>query len=1669
MCVGAGCLAAAACGTTYYQYNFEENGGAEVADLSIAEGEEFTLPVPVRDGFGFEGWYDNADFTGNPVETVVASEHATFFAKWAQLYKITVNLDGGSLADADKLALKEGGNVYDYMKDKVPTKSGLTFGAWFVGNNELGSNTRMTTAGITLDAKYKVGYTVEIWKQKSDNAAEYEMDAEATVSGNEYVGVTYTADVEQEGFTVVSNSSAVASKVLTANAAENVLKLYFDRIDCNVTFVPNYPDGSAGGETAKTVKYGEEVTVPDNLTCAGYCLKGWATSPDGEVEYEVDSIAATLYNGTKPEAVKFTPKRSNTRLYAVWSKGYTNMFAGNATYGGDDTLFHLSETDTDIYLLRGGTFFKGTYNTENKRFIFVVNPDLQLIGQLKDDGTYIYSNLSRSEISRPKYTIDGGISETEEIQFDEFNGLTYIVTAENNTTTQSQGVYVVDSNGYYVTTFTTGALAGQTLTIRLVDLTSSSGGRYPAFMVRNEREAAMGEIYRCGVSLRSGAGIGYMTAAYQITLDGFGTATMNMGTSNQQYAYSMDYSEENPALTFTYSDSFGQRHEMKFIIMEGIAPSSETSAGYGYMYYREDYDVTITAESGATLKMDGLSSAEYHNGSTNFEGYFLSSSWSVFGQMVVTLANDNTRFTVIVESTTTEINGERVTKYNFIEKPEGYIEYFYRTETGVDEKLMLAYNDLNERYVDADNSIDVTLNSTAYGLDEQGNRVPVSYGVTTYDEVKREYKYKAYKYLNVALAESVIDLNQLGEITFTTGTTSIGTSIISITFNVLNALEVKTKANEVVEGVVETYNSVKGGTLTLTSGYAVYVEEGKRFMGTYAPSNTNPNLLRIADTELGGYAYVIVNGDDNTFVSLVTPPYSTYALLANGSASQTERLDFDGTETGVTYFDGTNSFAGTFAETGTTTLAGFIEYLFTSQDGTVSFKFIRPSSSSAMYFAKYNEAYHGTYSLGGVSSLTLDGYSVAANFVDAEGVRYERAVYMILEENVAVVAINNGYRYFDLKNDGTCTIRGTEYGQYRLSENRYENGVMFALDGYGKAKVYDLNDNPDAGSFDEITTFIDEDATYTMSGDLVTVVYKKNGADTVTVEGKLGAYRYLNRTILIFITVNEEIVRTFVSEADWSVLILSDIGNVTKYDAYGISSQGTYRIITDEYFYFSGTNEQGLYKYSLATGKVNPVKYSERGFYTSDLKALQFASYGFAAANGTTPYYYYMDGAEVFMYKSDPSNANANKYGFVRDTQITAFEDELTFDGETYVTNSGFQVVFTRSGSIDQYPITVNNGTSSSKLSVRDLRFSPAGTEEFSVAGLVTLGDNTYNCTVVRTKVEDAFETYILFSNNLRLYINLTYRGSGNSTYTVTDMKQITELMSYNYMAGYINAIFGGGELPLDLGTITLFRQYDENGDVSEDYAYSEFNEKCSILGVNGEVLNFKSSDYSSSNGLTINFTGADGYKYKLGAQLQSFMGRVAYVLSYVARVQTLTDANSGYSIDVSRVIFSETAEAGGYLNDYVVKDADGNELPVDAKGRIGEDLFYISRTFETLEDDKKGKILSTVYIKIELKDKDEIQDGDGEEEPAVKVVPLYDSVVLTPIVMTTCYTADDKTYVDIDANNKVWIVNINSRLYVATECSYDADTQTYTVTLNNGRTYTVKIVEGKAVLTEVE
>lgn len=1648
---------AVSCGAKAYSVSFDTDGGESIAAVQVEDGKEFKLPVPERTGYSFEGWYLAEDFSGDAVTVVTVTGNVTVYAKWQKLGVITLDLNGGTLDAGTTLYLKSGEVIYDFMKDYVPTKSGFKFGAWFNGESELARNTRMPEEGITLTAEYKVGYTLQIWTQ---NISLTGYEQTETVEGSDYVGATVSPEETVTGFERVTNNDEISSIVLKENAADNVLKLYYDREEYTVRFVANYPDGSSAAEYSVKVRYGVAVELPYDYTFEGYFLSGWATSAGGEIAYRLNYIDTLIYNkddSSVAEADEFIPSR-NMALYAVWSKGYTDMF------GGNDYIFLFAEDAAEVYLCRGDEYFKGEYDAASRQFNFIdpVKDDLMIRGRLNEDGTFSYYNDDRGNASATLYVVGEGLVEGTRIVFDEYNGLTYTVEGEGGLNSNSKGTYVIDETGYYHVTFTDGDLAGQTLVMSVGTITVDNAAR-PAFMVRNEEQVALGTLVRFAIS--EGQVVYYKPEYYGITLDGFNTAVMNVGDSSTAYRYVMNAD----GTEITLLNSYG--------LTAGVARIMEFNGTKGYMLYQSAYDTTYTGKDGGTLVLDGLYNATYTNGSVSEKGYYSLVSSSVFGGTLVNFtANGTTRlFLVLTEKTGSGDTATTVSTYE--EKPAGYAEYQYQNDGSIYYAPLIVINDKKDGW------------ASLYGYDtETGKYVYVSEGTYEYDAATGLYTLTIVgEPADVEITGGVVDVTKVKSVVFAvTVTTASNGTVYNVNYwhSAVIETEEGTDVNEDYT-TVYTCENIAGGKLTLAGGFAVLEESGHTYTGTYSASSTNKNLLSIAVTSNGtvaGYLYVEINPDAKTYYSLTTAPYTAKGVLADGTISSEETMAFDGKGKAV-YTSGETEYAGTFQESGETDF-GLPVYTFTA-DG-MQFNFVQISASNSIYFAKYNESIgSGTYSSAKAGILVLDGYGFGARYTDLNGQNYTGMYFITSDEvsdKVIVLYTESGYFYFDYESESLTdfTVRGREYGSYLLLNNQAVENIYVRLDGYGKAAVFTPGEGEDEYNY------IDEAGSYTMNADgTVSVTYKKDASTTLKVVGALRVYSVSSSSYInVFVVRYEEFTRTYVNKSDWSVLILDGFGNVTRYNSEGVAESGTYTVITDNLLYYANTagTDASLYKYSNEDGTIEPVKLNEYAYYTSDLESLLFTSYGFAVFNGETRYYYNIENGKVTIYLQDPSASGANEYGFVPDsTSVPSFTDEFVYEGKTYYKNDGFRLTFERvEGTASKYPVLVSvdeDGTEH-KEDLKALYFTPSGGTEFSVNGTLYVGDTTYNCVVVREKTEDGYAMYIKLPtmSNLSYYrfdITVNYQGSQSaSVYEITGMRLESTLPSNNYLTTYylVYLFYGSSTANAfenSMGEIWLMTDYNEAGEAGEPYLNFWFGEGSGIYDANGELFNLTKVPYKSegSNVYSASFKGTDGYDYELlfVASYNSYVSSYGYQLYALVRMQELTDTASGLTVKVGRIVGSEAYQAGSLFSVQIVKD--GETLEAEWTGYIGEDIYVVARTREETQDDTQGKILSTTYYKVVLTEKT----GESVDETNDKVIPVYASVTVTEEAANTYYTADGNSYVDITAeSNTVKLLVIGKTTYAITESAYDDQTQTYTVTTAAGAKYTIRIAEGVAEVTEV-
>jgi uncharacterized repeat protein (TIGR02543 family) len=108
---------------------FDSNGGSYVAPKNITKGRTITQPEdPTRDGYIFDGWYSDNDFTATYDFTIEVYSDTTIYAKWLQQFTVTFNTDGGSPIPAQQ-TVTQGGKVTQPSNN--PTKIGFVFDGWY--------------------------------------------------------------------------------------------------------------------------------------------------------------------------------------------------------------------------------------------------------------------------------------------------------------------------------------------------------------------------------------------------------------------------------------------------------------------------------------------------------------------------------------------------------------------------------------------------------------------------------------------------------------------------------------------------------------------------------------------------------------------------------------------------------------------------------------------------------------------------------------------------------------------------------------------------------------------------------------------------------------------------------------------------------------------------------------------------------------------------------------------------------------------------------------------------------------------------------------------------------------------------------------------------------------------------------------------------------------------------------------------------------------------------------------------------------------------------------------------------------------------------------------------------------------------------------------------------
>jgi uncharacterized repeat protein (TIGR02543 family) len=292
----------------YHTVDFEANGGNPVPDSqNIAhDGKVVMPPAMTNSGYGFGGWYKDADFVN--VWNFTADNvtgNITLYAKWdLNFYTVDFNANGGNPVPPQQ-------NITYGGKVTIPSamnKTGYSFGGWYkeaACTNEWNFYTDSITGNITLYAKWNANYSVNFnanggspapIPQSIAHGSKVDMPPAMTKTGYGFDGwYKEAACINQWNFDM---DSVTGNITLYAKWNINYYTVNFSADNGNP--VPSQ----------QNIAYGGKVTIPSAMTKTGYSFGGWYKEESyiNQWNFATDTII------------------SDTTLYAKWLATYTVTF-----------------------------------------------------------------------------------------------------------------------------------------------------------------------------------------------------------------------------------------------------------------------------------------------------------------------------------------------------------------------------------------------------------------------------------------------------------------------------------------------------------------------------------------------------------------------------------------------------------------------------------------------------------------------------------------------------------------------------------------------------------------------------------------------------------------------------------------------------------------------------------------------------------------------------------------------------------------------------------------------------------------------------------------------------------------------------------------------------------------------------------------------------------------------------------------------------------------------------------------------------------------------------------------------------------------------------------------------------------------------------------------------
>ena len=299
-----------------YTITFNSNDGTSVESQNVNAGEKLTepTPAPTKEGFTFDGWYEDSTFSTKFNFNTPITDNMTLYAKWTEnKYTLTFDANGGSGTMTPVTDLT---GEYTLPANEFTAPSGKQFKGWSLTTDGAIVTKVDMTENRTVYAIWEnipvVTYTVSFAANGGTGtmADVTGISGEYTVPAN---GFTAPAGKQFKAWSVGGVEKVVGDKItVTANTTVTAV---WEAVEYNVTVTGGTASVGAGTPITKATM-GTTVTLTAGEAPSGKVFDKWEVVSGGITLADANSATTTFTMPAEAVSVKATYKNApHTHTY----------------------------------------------------------------------------------------------------------------------------------------------------------------------------------------------------------------------------------------------------------------------------------------------------------------------------------------------------------------------------------------------------------------------------------------------------------------------------------------------------------------------------------------------------------------------------------------------------------------------------------------------------------------------------------------------------------------------------------------------------------------------------------------------------------------------------------------------------------------------------------------------------------------------------------------------------------------------------------------------------------------------------------------------------------------------------------------------------------------------------------------------------------------------------------------------------------------------------------------------------------------------------------------------------------------------------------------------------------------------------------------------------------